>query len=501
MGNEKHEIKMNETGSSNNKQEIKFPISPENLLRLKKDIVTFHLASHEEIVKRIANATLNSSDLHCRIVKNICFTKIPLKICQSIGQQLKKSNFDGISESTILDMFNKLEGLKLNKTIFKKDIKEIFAGTKILYDVSDSNDDLNDNPNDDLNGHIADALNLVENQKEKGNAYERLEKLTETEYRNLLGIDVEEIQNRDEATIFLHYIISALNDYIKILYDKWEINFIRKSQKEQMQNSEYIEDNGTESSEENGAVKDYRLSVRLSKEICEKIDNSGRKRAAYLSRKINIYLTFPLWQREKIIFESDFESYRNFKKFIDVNSERLYIKTKENSMQTLTDIATTGTTIEAGTSNSNQVFPAWIDIRSYNIETTDKSETKDYYVVNVSEDLFKAFTEDYCCRLEICKEHQNDQFWYKKKEEVSNSNGIKVHYYIFYIKKNERQNKQLIINYFVSLIVKKGLTNTTLKIADPPEGKEPPDFLPINTSNIPDFLSKLRKGNDSSANS
>lgn len=121
--------------------------------------------------------------------------------------------------------------------------------------------------------------------------------------------------------------------------------------------------------------------------------------------------------------------------------------------------------------------------------------------MNVSEDLFKAFTEDYCCRLEICKKRQNEQFWYEKEEEVSNSNGIKVHYYIFYIKKNERQNKQLIINYFVSLIVKKGLTNTTLKIADPPEGKKPPDFLPIDTSRIPDFLSKLRKGNDSSANS
>lgn len=450
MRNKKSE--MNKTVFFSKTKEAKISISSEDLHRMEKDIVTFHLDSRQDIVTRIAVATLSSSDLHCRFIKALCHNEILVSICQTLGEQLQTNNIQFINPQFIL---NNINLKKLSNTSLMDDINKILQFMTIPF-----NDTLKE---------LKELKNL--NNKNHKKTSQKLKKISSYEdVKRLADFYHEEKDDSDAG-----YICDLLLFDIETGYDEWEKTLLK--------NYKHINN-------ENAKRYTVYLPCKISNDYT----------ASDISKKIKIYISSPLWQREEFIFQGDLKTYRNVKKFIDINSERLYIKTTENSMQTLTDCVQTG----AGTPDtqySDQVFPAWIDIRSYNIETTDKSETKDYYVVNVSEDLFKAFTEDYCCRLEICKERQNEQFWYEKEEEVSNSNGIKVHYYIFYIKKNERQNKQLIINYFVSLIVKKGLTNTTLKIADPPEGKNPPDFLPIDTSRIPDFLSKLRKGNDSSANS
>ncbi len=174
--------------------------------------------------------------------------------------------------------------------------------------------------------------------------------------------------------------------------------------------------------------------------------------------KLDAYSNLPLYKREHVVFYQTIQQMTD-DLYIDSCSERFYVKIKEEGSETyipfinvkdkknLTVLAIQENDKSCKT-DAESIFP-WIDIRS--CITSKDARTSSNYCISISEDLYQAFTEDYSFRPMV-KLSTN---WYSIPKDGT---------YSFHPK--EGQDKQEIINYFISLIIRKGLTDATLEIVE-----------------------------------
>lgn len=174
--------------------------------------------------------------------------------------------------------------------------------------------------------------------------------------------------------------------------------------------------------------------------------------------KLHAYSNLPLYKREHVVFYQTIQDMTD-DLYIDSCSERFYVKIKEEGSETyipfinvkdkknLTVLAIQENDKSCKT-DAESIFP-WIDIRSC-IASKD-ARTSSNYCISISEDLYQAFTEDYSFRPMV-KLSTN---WYSIPKDGT---------YSFRLKGG--QDKQEIINYFISLIIRKGLTDATLEIVE-----------------------------------
>lgn len=186
--------------------------------------------------------------------------------------------------------------------------------------------------------------------------------------------------------------------------------------------------------------------------------------------KLHAYSNLPLYKREHVVFYQTIQDMTD-DLYIDSCSERFYVKIKEEGSETyipfinvkdkknLTvlaiqendksdDLAVQEDSQENETDVESILFP-WIDIRSC-ISSKD-ARTSSNYCISISEDLYQAFTEDYNFRPMV----KLSKKWYSIPKDGT---------YSFHLK--EGQDEQEIINYFISLIIRKGLTDATLEIVE-----------------------------------
>lgn len=233
--------------------------------------------------------------------------------------------------------------------------------------------------------------------------------------------------------------------------------------------------------------KDSRLTGKKKSQQDNKINNADKntpqitydvddefKDRHEVSIIINAYSSLPLWEREEIIYNGRLQGQENItpQLYIDINSNRAYIESGDGNLYSLTDFYQSLPNDKAKTI-SNKVDsdqPQWIDIRSYdntkntcesdkavtvvNINRPKKTSNPDhYYKITVSKNLFNAFSEDYCFRPKV-QWMQTGCFTGKTTSKTI----------CFRLK--EGQDEQEIINYFISLIIRKGLTDATLEIVE-----------------------------------
>ena len=204
-------------------------------------------------------------------------------------------------------------------------------------------------------------------------------------------------------------------------------------------------------------------------------DDNLKDKQEEVSIIINAYSSLPLWEREKIIYNGRLQGQENItpQLYIDINSNRAYIESGDGNLYSLTDFYQSLTNDDKAKTISNKVDsdqPQWIDIRSYdnvkntcesgkavtvvNINRPKKTSNPDhYYKITVSKNLFNAFSEDYCFRPKVQ--------WKQTGGFTENTASKTI---CFRLK--EGQDEQEIINYFISLIIRKGLTDATLEIVE-----------------------------------
>lgn len=223
---------------------------------------------------------------------------------------------------------------------------------------------------------------------------------------------------------------------------------------------------GKEKSQQDNKIKS---ADKGTPQITYDVDNEFKDRNKEVSIIINAYSSLPLWEREKIIYNGKLQGQENTtpQLYVDINSNRAYIESGDGTLYSLTDFYQSQTNDKVKTI-SNKVDsdqPQWIDIRSYDNKNTCKSDkavtvvntnkpNKDhYYEITVSKNLFNAFSEDYCFRPKVQ--------WMKKCCFTEDTTSKTICFHL-----EEWQDEQEIINYFISLIIRKGLTNATLEIVE-----------------------------------
>lgn len=171
--------------------------------------------------------------------------------------------------------------------------------------------------------------------------------------------------------------------------------------------------------------------------------------------KLNAYANLPLYEREQVIYWN-LISQMDHDLYIDICSERICVRLTDGSYIPLIQIMIHKDIIyNFAPKKTSEILP-WIDAKFSNSNTDVEKTSNYYYEITVSEDLFDAFTEDYCFRPSICKVVNTDPLFHLKEQK-----------YTFYIEESgELQNKFTIINYFISLIIRKGLTDATLEIVE-----------------------------------
>lgn len=174
--------------------------------------------------------------------------------------------------------------------------------------------------------------------------------------------------------------------------------------------------------------------------------------------KLHAYSNLPLYKREHVVFYQTIQDMTD-DLYIDSRSERFYVKIKEEGAETYIpfinvkdkkklNVLAIQENDKSCKTDAESIFP-WIDIRS--CITSKDARTSSNYCISISEDLYQAFTEDYSFRPMV-KLSTN---WYSIPKDGT---------YSFHPK--EGQDKQEIINYFISLIIRKGLTDATLEIVE-----------------------------------
>ena len=194
--------------------------------------------------------------------------------------------------------------------------------------------------------------------------------------------------------------------------------------------------------------------------------------------KLHVYSNLPLYKREHVVFYETIQQMTD-DLYVDSCSERFYVKIKEEGSETyipfinvkdkkkLTVLAIQENDKSCKT-DAESIFP-WIDIRS--CITPKDARTSSNYCISISEDLYQAFTEDYSFRPMV----KLSTKWYSIPKDGT---------YSFRLK--EGQDEQEIINYFISLIIRKGLTDATLEIVE--EDSKTEKTRPVYT-----FTSEQRK--------
>lgn len=174
--------------------------------------------------------------------------------------------------------------------------------------------------------------------------------------------------------------------------------------------------------------------------------------------KLHAYSNLPLYKREHVVFYQTIQDMTD-DLYIDSRSERFYVKIKEEGAETYIpfinvkdkkklNVLAIQENDKSCKTDAESIFP-WIDIRS--CITSKDARTSSNYCISISEDLYQAFTEDYSFRPMV-KLSTN---WYSIPKDGT---------YSFHPK--EGQDEQEIINYFISLIIRKGLTDATLEIVE-----------------------------------
>lgn len=170
--------------------------------------------------------------------------------------------------------------------------------------------------------------------------------------------------------------------------------------------------------------------------------------------KLNAYANLPLYEREQVIYWNSISKMHDL--YIDICSERICVRLTDGSYIPLIQAMIHKDKIyNFAPSKTSEILP-WIDAKFSNSNTDVEKTSNYYYEITISEDLFDAFAEDYCFRPSICKVVNTDPLFCLKEQKCT-----------FYIEESgELQNKFTIINYFISLIIRKGLTDATLEIVE-----------------------------------
>lgn len=373
---------------------------------LNKDCITFHKEHQKDLMKSIFEsgyACGPEHDLYCKIIKHACL-QILQELCDFI---IQKYHTDALIIEKFSDSIN-------NKLISKSeemngDIKSILTEYRIknfcdkMYPLSDVN------------------------------SAEKIKSFIASDFDDQKGLKPED-----------RFKAAKAKEIFYEGYNKWYSNYIDK----------------------NGQKSDKRLHAEPSDDSAEKYQKTI---------KLNAYANLPIYERELVIYWNSISNMVDDLN-IDICSERIYVRRKDDgSYIPLIQTKINGDKIyKLAPNKTSKILPwtdakfsefkpnkiseilPWIDAKFSNSNTDVKKTSNYYYEITVSEDLFDAFTEDYCFRPSICKVVNTDPLFHLKEQKCT-----------FYIEElGELQNKFTIINYFISLIIRKGLTNATLEIVE-----------------------------------